>query len=375
MQTTRRLRTALGVLGLTVSAPWLLARWVMRRDDHLARFDEPAHATMKDPAEVGPEVDEVVELLRSSASSRSSTDRSERRRRVRAWLDELGARVEHDCEVVPVRTTACRGDWVVPPGADLSRRVLYLHGGAFEAGSPTSHRGITTRLAERTGMPLFVVDYRLAPEHTRQDALDDVDGAWELLCAQGPDGGGDLRAAFIAGDSAGGNLALGLSHRCRDGRVRTPDGVVAFSPMTDSTFASPSWHENIATDPFLGPGFAQFVELPREVLVLGLWAATRIRPDDPRVSPLLDDLSGLPPTLVQASASEMLRDDAVRYARAAQAAGSPVELQLWPEMVHVWQAFADLPEAHEALDEATAFLQRHATALDPDRHSPADTIA
>lgn len=339
--------------------PWLLARWVLRRSAPFAQYDQPPPPLAKDPDEVGPEVEQVVADLREAQASFTSSDRDERRTQVRRWLDEMGAQVEHDCDVVPVDSNGCRGDWIVPPDADPACRLLYLHGGAFEAGSPRSHRSLTTRIAERTGMPVLVPDYRLSPEHNRVDALDDVDAAWELVSAEGPQGPAPLRHGFVAGDSAGGNLALGLAHRLRDRSARQPDAVVVFSPLTDSTLSSPSITENVDTDPFLGPGFARLLEVPAEVVVLGTWASIRIRPDDPRVSPLLDDLTGLPPTLVQVSDCEMLRDDAVRYARAARTAGSPVRLQVWPRMVHVWQAFAELPEAEEALDEVVAFLEEH----------------
>lgn len=352
----RRTLWAIGItVGVLAAVPWLAARWVMRRASGLDQYDRPAPPLMKDPGEVGPEVEAVVDQLRAGQASFSG-DRDERRQQTRQWLDELGADTDHDCEVIPVRRAACRGEWVVPPDVDPARRLLYLHGGAFEAGSPHSHRSLTTRIAERTGMAVLVADYGLSPEHTRQETLDDVDAAWAVLCAEGPDGPAPAGETYLMGDSAGGNLALGLAHRLRDGAGRVPDAVVALSPMTDSTYASPSWHDNVETDPFLGPGFGRLLELPREVLVLGTWAGTRIRPDDPRVSPLLDDLTGLPPTLLQVSDSEMLRDDAVRYARAAQAAGSPVQVQVWPRMVHVWQAFAEVPEAREAMDEVAGFL-------------------
>ena len=350
----------LAAVGAVLTLPWLVARRILRRPMAFARHDQPAPPLVKDPDEVGPEVEQVAAQLRAAQASFTSSDRHERRRQVRRWLDGMGAEVEHGCEVLPVRRPDCRGDWVVPPGADPARRLLYLHGGAFEAGSPRSHRSLTTRLAERTGMPVFVPDYRLSPEHSRNEAIEDVDTAWQLLCAEGPDGPAPLHDAYLAGDSAGGNLALGLAHRLRDGDTRQPDAVAVFSPLTDSTMSSPSLEENVDTDPFLGPGFRRLLEVRAEVVVLGTWANTRIRPDDPRVSPLLDDLAGLPPTLVQVSDSEMLRDDAIRYARAAQAAGSPVRLQVWPRMVHAWQAFAELPEAEEALDEVASFLSEHA---------------
>lgn len=351
-----RVLWAVGIaIGVLAAVPWLVARSIMRSARGLDQYDHPAPPLMKDPGDVGPEVEEVTDQLRQGQASFSG-DRDERRQQARQWLDELGADTDHACEIIPVQGATCGGEWVVPPDVDTTRRLLYLHGGAFEAGSPQSHRSLTTRVAERTGMAVLVADYGLSPEHTRQETLDDVDAAWTLLCAEGPDGPAPAGETYLMGDSAGGNLALGLAHRLRDRAGRVPDAVVALSPMTDSTYASPSWHENVETDPFLGPGFGRLLELPREVLVLGTWAGTRIRPDDPRVSPLLDDLAGLPPTLLQVSNSEMLRDDAVRYARAARAAGSPVQVQVWPRMVHVWQAFAEVPEAREAMDEVAAFV-------------------
>lgn len=361
-------RTLVGA-GLAVAGLAAVVAGVTRRllhaADHLARFDTPAPPLQKQPGDVSEALDEVIGQLQSSQRRLGrADDQGDRRARVRQWLDDMGRGVEHDCELVPVDGPV-RGEWVVPPDADPRRRLLYVHGGAFEAGSPLSHRSLTTRIAQATGMPVLAVDYRLQPEHDRQDALDDVDAAWALLCARGPDGPAPLHTAHLMGDSAGGNLALGLAQRLRDGGARQPDAVAVFAPLTDSTFASPSWHDNLATDPFLGPGFRRLLDVPRSLLVLGLWAATRIRPDDPRVSPALGDLHDLPPTLVQVSDDEMLRDDGIRYARAARAAGSPVQLQVWPRLVHVWQAFADLPEAAEALDEALAFLAEHEPVSSP----------
>ena len=110
----------------------------------------------------------------------------------------------------------------------------------------------------------------------------------------------------------------------------------------------------------LGPFFGALAKIPRTLLLWGAWLQTRIRPSDPRISPVYGDLAGLPPLLVQASEAEMLRDDARRYANKAAAAGSPVTLQTWAHMVHVWQIFhPELPEGREALEEIRRFLARH----------------
>lgn len=168
---------------------------------------------------------------------------------------------------------------------------------------------------------------------------------------------GTASAVFVAGDSAGGNLTLSLINWVRDAGHRAPDAAVALSPLTDATLGSPSVRGNIATDPMLGPAFGPMARMPQWVLLWVGWLQTRIRPSDPLVSPLRGDLSRLPLVLVQASEVEMLFDDSRRYVNRAQAAGSPVRLQRWAHMVHVWQLFnPELPEAREAFAEIGKFL-------------------
>ena len=170
---------------------------------------------------------------------------------------------------------------------------------------------------------------------------------------------------FVAGDSAGGNLTLSLIAWVRDQGLRAPDAAVALSPATDATLGSPSMRTNVATDPMLGPMLGSLARVPRVVLLWFGWLGMRIVPCDPRVSPVHGDLSGLPPTLVQASDAEMLRDDARRYVNRAVAAGSPATLQLWPHMVHVWQLFhPELAQGREALEEIGRFLRAHTPCAD-----------
>ena len=121
---------------------------------------------------------------------------------------------------------------------------------------------------------------------------------------------------------------------------------------------APSLRSNIATDPMLGPAFGKLAKVPAMLLLWMTWFTSRRKPCDPMLSPLRGDLSGLPPVLVQASEAEMLLDDARRYVTKAQNAGSPVELQTWPFMVHVWQIFVpELPEANEAFENIAEFLE------------------
>ena len=135
----------------------------------------------------------------------------------------------------------------------------------------------------------------------------------------------------------------------RDNDLRVPDAVVAFSPLTDNTFSGASIRSNENSDIMLAPILRIVNRLPQMVKNWVLYGANRMRPSNPIVSPLFGDLSGLPPTLVQASESEMLLDDARRYVCKAHASGSPIKLQIWQSMMHVWQIFTpELPQADEA---------------------------
>ena len=121
---------------------------------------------------------------------------------------------------------------------------------------------------------------------------------------------------------------------------RQADAVVALSPGTDSTAQSPSWAANVETDQMLGPMFGFIAKLPQTVALWWQFISNRVRPCNPVISPIHGDLSGLPPTLVHASEAEMLLDDSRRYVNKAQAAGSPVTLQTWPHVMHVWHGLA-----------------------------------
>ena len=228
-------------------------------------------------------------------------------------------------------------------------------------GSPLSHRVITAKLAEITGGAVLAIDYRLQPENSRRAGIDDCRAAYDWLLANGPQGSAPARTVFVAGDSAGANLTLSLLAMLRDVAVRLPDAAVALSPVTDLTLSSPSLKANQTTDPLLGPVLASLLRLPRSALLwIGLLQC-RMPAARPLMSPLFGDLANLPPILIQASDAEMLRDDCIRYTNKARAAGSPVRLQLWSRVVHVWQIFyPDLDEARQAFAEIDKFLKQMA---------------
>jgi acetyl esterase/lipase len=228
------------------------------------------------------------------------------------------------------------GEWAEAGG---DKPMLYLHGGGFVGCSPQTHRPLTGAFAQR-GFRVFAPDYRLAPEHPFPAAVEDSVAAWRDFAAQAG------RPAVVAGDSAGGNLAAALALIVKS-EPRRPAGAVLFSPATDMTGGSESWVSNRHRDAMFTDQLANLVEFY-------LNGADR---RDPRASPLLGDLSGLPPMLLHVGESELLRDDSVRFAEAAQKAGSPVAVKVWKGAPHVWQFMHGfVPEARRSLNEAAAFL-------------------
>jgi len=229
-------------------------------------------------------------------------------------------------------------------GAVGDGAILYLHGGAYVAGSAWTHRGLLARLSALAGVAVEAPDYRLAQEARLPAARDDAVAAWDALVG----GGLEPERIVIAGDSAGGGLAFGLlAELCA--RRTLPAGVVAFSPWVDMTFSGESFVENAEADPLLPVGrVADLVE----VIVEGEAA-------DPRASPLFAEFDGAVPVLIQASTTEILRDDAVRMGARLTEAGCDVTVDLWPDTPHAWQIFGDwLPEAREARAEAAAFVRQ-----------------
>lgn len=340
---------------------WLIGWWIGRGED-LARFDQ-----LLDPAASesyghgsGPSAEhrQAEEEIRAMAGQVEGKSASERLQFTRQFMEELPSGREFNCEFRPVVANGVPSEWVLAPGADPARRVLYIHGGAFIAGSPNSHRTITSSYSAETAAAVLAIDYRLMPEHRRQDGIDDCRAAYRWILENGPEGQSPPERLYVSGDSAGGNLSLVISAWARDAGLRTPDAVIVLSPLTDSAYASPSLSSNLATDTMLGPLFGRLMKIPKPILGWVYLLQNRCRPVNPEVSPLRGDLSNLPPTLVQVSEAEMLLDDARRYVNKARAAGSPARLQTWAGLLHVWQIFApELPEARAAFGRIGEFIR------------------
>jgi len=282
----------------------------------------------------------------------------------REGFDKAGLARDFECEFrrdnFEANGVTIDGAWTLVKGADPHKRILYLHGGAMTVGSDISHRALTYNIAKRTGCAVFAANYRLMPENPRQATIDDSRAAYKWILENGPDGPASAETVGVAGDSAGGNLALMVSHWTRKTPLRKPDAVVALSPTTDSTLSSPSMKRNLHTDLMLTPLLKDILKVPRVLLLWGIRKTYGFKPSDPIVSPVFDDLSNLPPTLIHASASEMLYDDSVRYVAKAQSQGSSVTFQSWVNVPHVWQIFDDyLKEAHDALDEIGTFFKKN----------------
>jgi len=348
---------------LVIALLWLGARVFLRGPD-LGRYDRPAGKLASAADRPGADNEQISLLLKDLEAKIQTAPRKGRLQAIRELVNEgfAGVIPEHDigAELRNVDAGGVPAEWVLAPDADPRRRLLYIHGGAFYVGSPASHRTLTAALSRATGVSVLAIDYRLMPEHPRMASIEDCQAAWRWMLAHGPDGAAEAADAYVAGDSAGGNLTLTLIAWIRDHGLRQADAAVALSPLTDSTYASPSMRSNIVTDEMLGPMLGPLMRLPRWALAYATLYLARMKPQNPLISPIYGDLSRLPPTLIQASTSEMLTDDCRRYVNKAREAGSPAELQLWPEMVHVWQIFEPVSaEAREAIGKIAGFLNRH----------------
>ncbi|CAB3740718.1 alpha/beta hydrolase [Paraburkholderia rhynchosiae] len=268
----------------------------------------------------------------------------------RAWTPDVphGWRLR---ELDSAHGNALRGEWIervgsASPASSGQSTVLYCHGGGYYFCSPRTHRSIVFGLATRTNAPVFSLDYRLAPEHRFPAALDDAIAAYRQLIAEGA----APESIVIAGDSAGGGLALAALVALRDAGDPMPAGGLLFSPWTDLAATGASIVDNDGADPmFSGPAIARAAKV-----YLGDMRATH-----PYASPLYADLRGLPPLFIMAGSTEVLLDDSRRVADNARAAGVDCELEVWKKMPHVWPIFAPfIPEANRALDRAAAFVVR-----------------
>lgn len=236
--------------------------------------------------------------------------------------------------------------WVDPPQTRREGAILYLHGGVYLLGSPRGYRSLAAGIAVNAGMRVLLLDYRLAPEHPFPAAVDDARSAYQWLLTQ------DLTPdqVVIAGDSAGGGLAMALLLALRDERQPLPAAAACLSPWVDlmadgGSRVSRAKSDHVLTTADLQRSAALYLD--------GADAQT------PLASPIYGDLTGLPPLLIQVGSDEVLLDDATRLAEKAQAAGVDASLEVWPGMFHVWQMVSVfVPEGRQALAGIGRFIDR-----------------
>ena len=237
--------------------------------------------------------------------------------------------------------------WASRGRPDRRRVILFLHGGAFLAGSIRTHRHLAAYLAGAAGVRAVLFNYRLAPEHPFPAALDDALCVYRHLLVSGY----EARNIALAGDSAGGGLAFSLLLKLLEQGLPQPACVAAFSPWTDMTMTRGSLRRNARRDMLLP------VRRFREVVGHYLQGAMTT---DPLASPVYGQYENPPPAMITASKTEILRDDAIAMADRLREAGGDVALELWKDVPHAWPLFAGMiSEADSTVDRAGRFIARH----------------
>ena len=253
--------------------------------------------------------------------------------------------VPDDVQVTEVTAGGVPAHWLTAPGTDTGRVLLFLHGGGFEFGSVRSDGELAARLGRAGGMRVLFPEYRLAPEHHFPAAIDDVLAAWRWLRA---DQGLSASSIAVAGDSAGGGLAVALLVAVRDAGEALPAAAVLMSPTVDLTSSGASMTERADQDPISTPA------------MLRQFAADYLAgadPKNPLASPLFAPLAGLPPLLIQVGTADLLLSDSERLGAAAAEAGVDVTLEIGEGLPHVYPLMLGTPEAAQATEQGGKFLR------------------
>lgn len=268
---------------------------------------------------------------------------------LRAMYDGMGGQFPTAADVMlePVSANGVSAEWSRTPGAATNAALLYLHGGGYVIGSIASHRHLASELGRAAGVQALSLDYRMAPEDPFPAAVDDALAGYRWLLDQGI----AANRIAVAGDSAGGGLAVALLLAIKDARLPQPACAVPISPWVDMTMTGGTMDSKAASDPMV----QRQALLDWAGLYLGGKAATT-----PLASPIHADLSGIAPLLIQVGSEETLLDDAIRLAAIAGHAQVPVQLHIAPEMIHVWHFFHPmLAGGRDAIADAGAFVRAH----------------
>jgi acetyl esterase/lipase len=260
----------------------------------------------------------------------------------------LRAKIPESVKFRPVDAGGVPSEWVEWQGApEEDSVILYFHGGGYVFGDPDSHRDIAWRLGKESGSKVLVVDYRLAPEHRFPAAVDDAASSYRWLLQQGfaPD-----RIA-VAGDSAGGGLAVALMVTLKNLGIDLPKVAVLMSPWVDLAMTGTSMVDNAKSDAMLSP---------EAISIFASYYLGDTNPKAPLASPVFADLSGLPPTLVLVGSKEVLLSDSETLVEKIHTAGGDARLSVWPKMPHVFPILASvIPEGKKAVLDMADFLRIH----------------
>jgi epsilon-lactone hydrolase len=289
-----------------------------------------------------PQLQTAIEAMKALAARPVNSPQE-----MRSIFEELAIPPAADVQCERVNAGGVDAEWVCAPGAAGDRCVLYLHGGGYVIGSVKTHRDLMARISRAAQARVLGLNYRLAPEHPFPAAVDDAVVGYRWLLAQGTRPG---RIA-IAGDSAGGGLTAATLVAIRDAKLPTPGAGVMLSPWVDLEGIGESMKTRSKADPVV-----------QKEGLLGMAAAYLQNKDarTPLAAPLYADLKGLPPLLIQVGDAETLLDDSTRLEARAKSAGVSTQLEVWPEMIHVWQIFASfLPEGQQAIEGIGKFVREH----------------
>jgi len=288
--------------------------------------------------------DAQIDVIRNLLASRPRPAAlSERRER----LNALGAQypVPSDVQCEPVTANGVPAEWTIAADADPTRIVMFLHGGAYISGSLVSHRHMVAQIGRVARARTFAVDYRLAPEHPFPAALNDAIAGYRFLLSNGY----EAAHIAIAGESAGGGLALATAVSLRDMGVPLPGCIWCSSPWVDLEMTGETMTTKADVDPLIQKPY--LIEAASAYL-------NGASPRTPLASPLYADLSGLPPILVQVGTAETLLDDSTRLARLAAEADLRITLEAWPDMIHAWTLFYQQVDAgRRSLASMGAFVR------------------
>jgi epsilon-lactone hydrolase len=289
--------------------------------------------------------DPEIGALRAKLASRPRSDDYRQRRKD---IDTRGLQygLAPDVGVEPVTANGVRAEWTATPSDARDAALLYLHGGGYLIGSLDSHRHLAAEAGRAAGISALALDYRLAPEHPFPAAVDDALAGYRFLLTRGI----NPQRIAIAGDSAGGGLVVAAMLAIRQAGLPQPGCGWCISPWVDMEAIGETMTSKAAADPTVQR--AGLLDMAKTYL-------NGADPRSPLAAPIYSNLSGLAPLMIQVGACETLLDDALRLAKIGGAADVRVDLQIWPEMIHVWHLFhPELKAGRQAIEAGGAFVRR-----------------